>query len=246
MAGSPQNPAGALVEPELDEAAAGIGEVNEIIEWLSPTHDLAWLVGDICSLLIGTDDPIEWVKKQIGGDTEALAKVGIAIGHIGQCEEFVAQNLSAAETAMFAHWHGNAADAAKGYFDQLRSAVNKNGSELVVASQRYSSTTVAISALVTAIVTALETLGDLVIAAAVAAWVAGATWETGVGPVLAGAGFVVVCGEIVARWLEIADKVGKIVGVLSTLVTFITGLDGNIGQITLTPLPASAYDDPQA
>ncbi|TCO50718.1 hypothetical protein [Actinocrispum wychmicini] len=245
MAGSPEDPAGALVEPELTESVEGIGEVNEIVEYSSPTYDLTEVIGAICTLLLGTEDPVKWVKDQIGGDTEGLFKLGVALGHIGQCDRFVAQNLTAAETAMFEHWHGNAANAAKGYFDKVQSAVSMNAGELSKVANSLAASSVAISALTTGIVTALESLGDLVIAAAVAAWVAGATAETGVGPVLAGGAFAVVCGAIIGRWLEVADKIAKIVGVLSSITAFILGADAAVGRVTLTPLPPAAYDNPQ-
>lgn len=247
MGGSVTDPSGALESPEVPERIEFIEGLNLIFDLTDPAYVLSGAVSDVLFFITGAKNPFDLIREQLRGDWEGLDKAGVAIGHLGEFDGFLNQNLFEAESAMFAHWEGNAAAAAKGYFDGLRGTLGKNEELLRSISAAYDSVVYTIISLSTIIVTGLETLIDLVIGAVAAAAEGLATEpESGpLGPGIAVVAFALIATAATAKWLNITEKVAKAADVVNGFFLAVSQADLGVKQTLNLPLPKAAYDDPQ-
>ncbi|HEX7660414.1 MAG TPA: WXG100 family type VII secretion target [Pseudonocardiaceae bacterium] len=231
------DPASKLTTPKDDGAVPDpVQQVLDGIGYFSETE----LVLKILSLFgLNVED---WVKQRLAGDYKRLAQCRNSIKNLEDFENTTATALAEGLAKMLGSWQGNAADAAKSYFDQFAQDLTAHAGTLSSIAQKLD-----------ALVVAMQQSGSALIGALTIAIDRGI--EVGIS--LAAAGFlqevpgVNVIADIVGAWkvTELINKIHELATIwakvwtvlqaaLSGIVTLVGSLQNYSSHMTL---PSAAY-----
>jgi uncharacterized protein YukE len=230
-----------LTEPEPETTIPNL--VNSIltpIQYISVTYWVDWVLDKVTGV-----NPAEWVGEQYAGDWEAAGKAGTAMEKLGQFNEQYAQAIEAEMKNVFTHeWQGNAADAAREYFEGVAKTLKEQVQALESIGKQFNTIATGMKETGEAIKGLLETLMDLVIAAAVEAAAAAASSWTVIGPILSGAAFLVTIDEAIGVWGKVL-KVHSAAGMaVEAFVGVCAGYLGGLQGLEQHQLAGTAYDHP--
>ncbi|NKQ56924.1 hypothetical protein HFP15_29040 [Amycolatopsis sp. K13G38] len=162
------------------------------------------------------------VKERFVGNFEAVAKSRNALKNLGEFETAAATNIAEGAAVMFVSWRGNAADAARSYFDQLANGIEGHANALSQVAQRYDAILIAIQQAGSAIMGGLTALLDYGAEAAAAIAAAGCLQEVP---------GVDVLMDIIGAW-RVTKIITKIHEIASTWNYIWSGSEGMMGLIT--------------
>ncbi|NYI06470.1 hypothetical protein [Allostreptomyces psammosilenae] len=214
--------------------------LNQASDLISPTY---WVM-EICNMALGFN-PMNEAKEWFAGDWEAYMKCGDAWGKLAACCDGIAANISAGNQSLDGAWHGNAADSAYVYFDELARNIREIKSSLEDMKGQYESAAHGIWMTGELVGAIIGRIGDQAATAAIAAAAGSLMSWTGAGAM---AGYGVAAMQI----LEIINLWGEATKQINNAQMIVNGVYGqleNIGmevaaQLEGFPLPADSYDSP--
>lgn len=106
--------------------------VRDLLNWISGSA----IVESVVTEALGWN-PYERYAEAFAGDWHAFAAAGKAFGAAGGCVSQAGWNIGSGNQALGQTWHGNAADAAFGYFDGLANDVRFFGDAVSGLEQPY-------------------------------------------------------------------------------------------------------------
>ncbi|MFC4124106.1 WXG100 family type VII secretion target [Nocardia rhizosphaerae] len=240
MTTTTEQPVAALAEPQPSDPIPDLVELVINGNAISPTY---W-INYVLKTTIGYD-PLTDTTNKIAGDWEALQKAGTAVGNMSDYLSDYSQAIKTAAREADASWDGNAAEAAKTYFDSVTSALATQVSKL-----KDISTTIdefALSSYYSAQVVCglLQEIFDNAIIAAIKYAAAATMAATGVGAAgsaatIASAAFELV--TIIARW---QDVLGKFTDWVFSAEGAAAVVLAGVAEVSSTALPAmsgGSYD----
>jgi hypothetical protein len=231
------DPSAKLVEPGEDGAVPDM--VQQILDGAGyfSESDLVFKILNWCGL-----DVMGWVKEKFLGDFAAIARVKNAIQRLAEFDEVAATGIAEGADIMLKSWTGNAADAARAYFDQLANAVEGRSAALKALSSRYTAVLVGVQQAGSAIEGGITAAIDAAVEAAAAVAAAGCLQEV---PGLD------VLMDIIGAWrvTKVINKVHEVFNIWNItwsshegLMGAIAGLVGILGDYHLTgKLPKLGY-----
>ncbi len=241
MAGQPVD---VLTTPEPSDPVPDLVEIGLGFNLISPT----WYVQQFLSTVIGLD-PLDWIAQQVAGNWEDVQRAGAAIQNLGKYNEALAESIRSGAHGVQQSWHGNAAENADAYFEDLANAVDAQvkglgqiGDQInLVAFSMYEGAKGLGDAFQTLCDSAVIALAEAAAGDALALTVAG-------GPAAAAcwAASAVQVTYILIKWGKTVEHWNECLMVIEGMLAGILGTVGGAEFIDLPALPTAAYDNPGA
>jgi hypothetical protein len=186
------DPSTALVVPEVPDE---LGNPIKLLDYLSPSHDLDWLIHKIFHF-----DPFEEVDHWVAGDWRRFYECGVALSHLSEFCHALALNLAQGARALGRHWTGNAGQAAVNYFDHLAEEIDGMTTPLDALSKAHIRAAEAVWQMALTLEGIMQLiLDDLIILGISAAATAAMSW-TGIADLVGGAVMVAEVAELFELW----------------------------------------------
>ncbi|ADG97981.1 hypothetical protein Srot_1518 [Segniliparus rotundus DSM 44985] len=240
--GAAEDPAAKLTDPKAEHKIPEvIGETFSLGSWLS----LGKLADEAIKAICGVN-PGEWVAQRLTGDWEEFSKAADALRHVGDFYAAFGDNIGADLETMLQSWQGHASTEAGAYFTSLAASVQGQKGPLVALAQQMDITAEGVASFTDAAKGGLEDLMDKAITLGIEAAAAAASWETGFGPLAAGAFAAVTIYKAEQTWKRIAEMLDKAWSAAQVVAGFTAGTMGALRDLQNSPLPAGAYQHPSA
>ncbi|MFJ4848760.1 MULTISPECIES: hypothetical protein [unclassified Streptomyces] len=237
-----------VVEPARHLVAPGApAEFHSPLEVLNQAGDLispAFWMAEICDVALGFQ-PMDEAKEYFAGDWETYAKCAQVWERLGSTLGDVSRNIGAGRDCVDSTWDGNAADAARAYFDGIAGRCDGLQAELDALGTQYKVISHGVWSAAEAVGAVLSGIADAAAMAAISAAAGTMTSWTGWG---AAVGYGAAALEI-ARIVELWGEATQAVNAAQRLVNAALGAVEQAGGGLATafhdvPLPGAAYDNP--
>jgi hypothetical protein len=234
------SPSNELREPESSEPFPNLVDlVLSFPDLISPSHWMLWAIDQVSGV-----NPAQWAAEWLAGDWEALSRGADALDNLAQFDVVFGSQIRTGCDAMLYDWTGNAADAAKQYFDGIPAALELQGPALERVATEFRTLAYGMWSTAKSIVSLFELLVDLLIAMALEAAAAAASSWTVIGPILSGAAFACTLTKALGVWGKAIEVHNAAFTAANVFVGVVTGYLGALRGMQEYPLPAAAYDHP--
>jgi hypothetical protein len=213
--------------------------------FISPSYYISTVVKTITGF-----DVFGWASEKVQGDWEAVHKAGGAVGNLGQFNTDYAESVRTDwHNQVDQSWHGNAADSAKAYFNQLAADIDFQVSSLQDIERQLTNISTGMRELGRFVGDLLQEISDLALL-----WLASQAAEAVLASSLVGAPAAAAQAAVSAAYVVmIVQRVGKLMtGVTDTYRTIYAGigalniLSSQTSPDKLPPLPNADYSFPGA
>lgn len=209
-------------------------------QYVSPAHWVGWVIDQI----FGTD-PWQWVAEQFAGDYEAVQRAGIALKQLASFNELYKANVrSTAEEVLTYDWRGNAADAARAYFDGWMKALGEQEEILREVGDQFETAAVGVYQATQGFKSYFSGAVDIAIIAGIEAAATAATSWTGVGAVAGTAATAVTIAKGASLWARALVYHNDAWTAVQSISGISAGYFAALKGLERLPLPGNSYDHP--
>lgn len=237
-----ESPAATLTSPSPRQP------IPDLAEWIGKGPDFVSPSGLV---LLGLEtfcgvNPFDYVTEFLAGDWAAVATAGDALRKVADFNAAFGTAVTDGKLTMLQGWSGQAADAAGRYFDSLPTALQQQASALSSAAGECQAIAMGMHETAEGIKGGLQILVDLAIVWASYIALAGAISWTGFGGAAAASAAAAIAAIGASKWVQLVGVLGEAMMAARAFVGTVSGLMAPLGEMRDLPLPAGAYDNPQA
>ena len=232
-------PSAALVTPSPSAPIPDFVDFGlHVPDLISPSYWLMWVIEKVSGV-----NPLDWVTEHFAGDWEKMSTAATALEHLAEFQRLYAQEIETARATFDAGWDGEAAVAARTYFDDLAEDVAAQSEPLTDIAREVDAVAQGMKSFQDMLVGLIQTLLDYAIAAAASAAAAAASSWTIVGGLLGGGATAYSIAQAARTWAQVLQVHGYAVTAVDGVVGLTAGYLGSLHGFQGHPLPSGAYDN---
>lgn len=240
------DPAARLADPVgSDPVPDAFEAVLSLPDLVSPTAWLLWVFENVCGV-----NPLDHLTSHLAGDWAAFSRAAGALDNLSAFDREMAAAIdtetSTAVTGPAPTWTGPAAEAAGRYFTGFSAAVETQAGTARALARECRIFSTGMYQLAKGLADTAKYFLDMALLMALAAAAGTFSAFTGVGGVLGAAAAITAFAATNYAWIKVGEAVGNLYGFANAFVGLMARTMAPLRDVTEHPLPAGAYDHPQA